>query len=372
MAFCLLGFGFGGFGQLRPSSEDGRSTEVPVAVEERGDTLVCLGHKLMAFSSKPCIQFSSAWDSMHISAACSGSWYSYTTGRWSEVIQRVKPGTKAEGGVDYKVVLRVTEVQDTILLWTSSHLLAGDPNHPHRLQASSLPQSLRFLPLSGKLFAAALDSGKVHQCELATPTELSIGPCIANLQLPITQVCCGTDHVLILGSSGVVYSFGVGSRGQLGHGNVLPKKEPCLIEALAGVAMKSVACGNWHSMTLSEYGDIYSWGWNEHCQLGHSSGTRGPVAKTVALPTLVDVEAAGYSECNFISISCGSRHSAAVADNGVVYTWGWNGYGQLGCRPLGGPILRTPSPMSLGEGILATEVYCGPWNTVVLCKLSIN
>jgi alpha-tubulin suppressor-like RCC1 family protein len=29
-------------------------------------------------------------------------------------------------------------------------------------------------------------------------------------------------------------------------------------------------------------------------------------------------------------VACGWRHSAAVTDNGRVFSWGWSKYGQLG------------------------------------------
>ncbi len=382
MTFQLLGFGFNGFGQLCHPSEHGGTNEAQftsVGVKkDKGDTtMVCQPRKLMSFPSKPLIHFSCAWDAMHISVQCSGSSCSLSTGRWSEVMQTANPFV-VEGGRGSRQgeILRVVEVKDTILLQTSSRLLVGKATcSSPQLQESSLPQdqSLQFIPLSdGKLFAATLDCGEVYQCVIPTPTsELTLGPVIAGLKSPITHISCGTDHVLMLSNSGAVYSFGLGSRGQLGHGDILPRKEPHLIEALAGVAMKYTASGNWHSMTLSEYGDVYSWGWNDHGQLGHSHRSSSEVTKTVPLPTLVDIEVASGSECewNCISISCGSRHSAAVADTGVLYTWGWNGYGQLGRRPLGGAVCPSPSPVDLGE-VVAESVHCGHWNTVVMCKQS--
>ncbi|NXA36196.1 RCCD1 protein, partial [Eudromia elegans] len=39
--------------------------------------------------------------------------------------------------------------------------------------------------------------------------------------------------------------------GQLGHGVLEPEREPRLVEALAGVAMRELAAGGWHSATVS-------------------------------------------------------------------------------------------------------------------------
>lgn len=45
------------------------------------------------------------------------------------------------------------------------------------------------------------------------------------------------------------------------------------------------------------------------------------------VPQLVQAEA--LDGCVRI-VSCGARHTAVVTNNGDVWTWGWNRYGQLG------------------------------------------
>ncbi|KAK4337386.1 hypothetical protein RND71_044131 [Anisodus tanguticus] len=85
-------------------------------------------------------------------------------------------------------------------------------------------------------------------------------------------VACGHEHVLLLTKKGSVYSYGMGSRGQLGHGNSEDVTEDCkLIEALEGIKIIQISAGSWHSLALSEFGDVYSWGLNESGQLGVDS-----------------------------------------------------------------------------------------------------
>jgi alpha-tubulin suppressor-like RCC1 family protein len=38
----------------------------------------------------------------------------------------------------------------------------------------------------------------------------------------------------------------------------------------------------------------------------------------------------GLEGVHVSKVACGWRHSAAVADNGRVFSWGWSKYGQLG------------------------------------------
>ena len=182
----------------------------------------------------------------------------------------------------------------------------------------------------GTLYALMV-SGTIHKylfnppdsCKLQLSHELPTGG------HRISSMACGADHCLLLTHDGTLLSFGLGTRGQLGHGDIQSRSEPCVINALAGLPMKAMACGHWHSLALSHSGDVYSWGWNEHGQLG----LRSPPGPTVAVPTLVDVitdDGGSNGDVSFVSVSCGSRHSAAVSENGVLHCWGWDGYGQLG------------------------------------------
>ncbi|XP_033633270.1 E3 ubiquitin-protein ligase MYCBP2-like isoform X2 [Asterias rubens] len=86
--------------------------------------------------------------------------------------------------------------------------------------------------------------------------------------LKLSQVSCGKEHVMLLSNNHQVYTFGLGSRGQLGHGSTEKEGQPTLVEATAGVPMVAVSAGGWHSASVSTIGDLYIWGWNESGQLG--------------------------------------------------------------------------------------------------------
>ena len=194
----------------------------------------------------------------------------------------------------------------------------------------------------------------------------------------IVHVSCGHSHSLFLGSSGSVYSAGIGSRGQLGHGVLETCKNPRLLEALAGVPIASVQAGGWHSMALSSCGDVYTWGWNNSGQLGLGEGGsttddpengRSATPEVLALPSLLDDQ--GVLDLNFVSIAAGSRHSVAVSSDGGVWGWGWSAYGQLGTDS---PSIRRPKLIPLDVftslNFMPRIVQCGPWNTfVILTKL---
>ncbi|XP_071166813.1 uncharacterized protein [Mytilus edulis] len=115
--------------------------------------------------------------------------------------------------------------------------------------------------------------GKDIRCEDTDITPTYSLPLVSLCTDTVAAVSCGKEHVLLLTTYGTVLTFGGGTRGQLGHGTVDSTKEPHLIDSLAGLKMLAVAAGGWHSLCISECGDIYCWGWNESGQLGLPSYT---------------------------------------------------------------------------------------------------
>ncbi|XP_037076385.1 ultraviolet-B receptor UVR8-like [Pollicipes pollicipes] len=137
----------------------------------------------------------------------------------------------------------------------------------------------------------------------------------------VVLVSCGREHVVLLTRSGRVYTYGCGSRGQLGSGGLDAAETPQLVQALDGLPIQQVAAGGWHTAAVSTSGDVYTWGWNESNQLG-----LGDDVNVAPEPTLVE---ALPVDKNVRQVACGTRHTLALLDDGAVLGWGWNAYGQL-------------------------------------------
>ncbi|XP_042204069.1 probable E3 ubiquitin-protein ligase HERC1 isoform X1 [Homarus americanus] len=88
------------------------------------------------------------------------------------------------------------------------------------------------------------------------------------LGLKITEVAVGKEHCMALTADGDILTWGSGMRGQLGDGELCQKEKPLPVESLQGIIISSISCGGWHSVALSDSGDVYIWGWNENGQLG--------------------------------------------------------------------------------------------------------
>uniref|UniRef100_A0A3B3YBT6 RCC1 domain containing 1 n=1 Tax=Poecilia mexicana TaxID=48701 RepID=A0A3B3YBT6_9TELE len=188
--------------------------------------------------------------------------------------------------------------------------------------------------------------------------------------LQAKSLALGGEHAVLLTAAGAVYTWGQGSHGQLGHGGLISEEEPRTVEALWGMTMRSVAAGGWHSICVGDGGDLYVWGWNESGQLGLPSrglrkasqqkGDQQAVFISIqAFPALVDVS----PSCEISTVSCGSRHTAAVTTTGYLYTWGWGEYGQLGHQTTSS--LDEPQCVEFfrNENLHVVDVVCGSWNT---------
>lgn len=334
--FTLIGVGFNDFGQLCPEG----------GVKENH-------FELMTFASLPKLHISSTWDSTYVLAIEeSGAVKRLAKGRWASVI----PPVQQELCAGESVASVIEPCRGVMAVLTTNGRVIAVEYGP--VTGSSKPNtvinemvdvvSLAALS-SGGVYAVARD-GKLLTCEVRkSPLGLALGIHIP-VRAPVLSVSCGADHTLLLTEARQVLSFGVGTRGQLGHGDIMNRKEPTTIEALDGVRMAAIACGLWHSMALSECGDIYSWGWNDHAQVKPIS--QASLQPVVSIPTLIDPGTEGEEEV-FCSISCGARHSAAVTKRGRVYVWGWGYYGQL-------PGMSSPE--------VCHAAVCGHWSTLILVE----
>lgn len=316
--------------------------------------------ELLSFNSEPVLVLaSSAWDTSHVYVEVKGEGgiRTVTTGRWKEVLDKIQEQFNGE------VVKQVTELGSTVVAKTNCNRLVsvdrqGCVRDISKLQLTEQPAGID--TVFDTVYAGTLepyvrfDNGHIYRAVLnadSAALELST-PVLPGTS--VQHVSCGSDHVLLL-SDGRVWSCGLNHRGQLGIGDLQTRREPVIVEALDGIPFEDISCGNWHNLALSRFGDIYSWGWNADKQLGHSADSA-----TVAVPMLVDVDG---GERNFMRVRCGARHSAAVSRCGFLFTWGWNGYQQLGHLDCTGP-----AQVVMAQGAVVLWLDCAPWSTMVITK----
>eukprot|EP00850_Spirogloea_muscicola_P019419 SM000190S04855 [mRNA] locus=s190:46523:47299:- [translate_table: standard] len=90
---------------------------------------------------------------------------------------------------------------------------------------------------------------------------------VTRLNVPIAQLACGGYHSAALDRDGRVWTWGHGGHGQLGHGS-LASGEPAVVQALQNVKVVAVACGGAWTAAVTDDGRLWTWGKGRDHQLG--------------------------------------------------------------------------------------------------------
>jgi alpha-tubulin suppressor-like RCC1 family protein len=85
----------------------------------------------------------------------------------------------------------------------------------------------------------------------------------------------------------VLYAFGNGDEGQLGTGVAGVQLVPIVVEALKHTNVVAVAAGGEHTIAVDRKGRVYTFGDGTHGQLGHGNMQRQVIP--APLEALVDV-----------------------------------------------------------------------------------
>ena len=88
----------------------------------------------------------------------------------------------------------------------------------------------------------------------------------------------------VVSAEGKVYTWGSGADGRLGHGDADGCLIPKQVQAIAEVRMRAVAAGNSHRLSVTESGEVFSWGRGHEGQCGHWGN---PEEKSLFLPRRV-------------------------------------------------------------------------------------
>ncbi|KAI3447715.1 hypothetical protein Pfo_004380 [Paulownia fortunei] len=175
----------------------------------------------------------------------------------------------------------------------------------------------------------------------------------------IKGIACGGRHSAVVTDAGVLLAFGWGLYGQCGQGNTDDLLQPTCVPSLLGTQIEAVAAGLWHTICICANDRVHAFGGNQFGQLG--LGTNSDQCEIV--PRLLDASVMENKKAKMAS--SGARHSAILTEDGRIFCWGWNKYGQLG---LGDTVDRnTPAQVPLKD-YTPKNIACGWWHTLLLCE----
>ncbi|CDP09284.1 unnamed protein product [Coffea canephora] len=163
---------------------------------------------------------------------------------------------------------------------------------------------------------------------------LSIPSKVRALPMPVAAVSCGGFFTMALSKEGRLWNWGANSNYELGRGDKLGGWKPQPVPSLKDVRIVQIASGGYHSIALTDKGEVFTWGHGGHGQLGHSNIQNHKVP--------LRVEALANEKVTYVA--CGGSSSAAITDEGKLYMWGNAKDCQLGIPGL--PEVQ-PSPVEV-------------------------
>ncbi|XP_061577145.1 E3 ISG15--protein ligase HERC5-like [Cololabis saira] len=138
--------------------------------------------------------------------------------------------------------------------------------------------------------------------------------------MPLVQVSAGGEQSFALSVSGAVFSWGRNDCGQLGLGDTEDRSTPTSVQCLNLKKTSYIACGKDHTAILTKGGVVFTFGSGQHGQLGHNS------LQNELCPRLV----AELWGAKVIKIACGRHHTLVLTDVRKIYAFGCQEQGQLG------------------------------------------
>lgn len=180
---------------------------------------------------------------------------------------------------------------------------------------------------------------------ISTPTQVN---------LPVGRtaeaVATGFAHTCAILDDGSVWCWGNNNYGQLGVGNSSNsgnwRFSPSEVIMPSGTSAIAISLGDEHSCMVVDDGRLFCWGNNGYGQLGDGTST------SKNIPTQI------LSIFQYISVSLGSSHSCAITTLKSLNCWGWNNYQQLGINS-GTYQSTTPQYTLLPAGSQVSSVISG-------------
>ena len=179
----------------------------------------------------------------------------------------------------------------------------------------------------------------------------------------VVAISAGATHALALKSDGSVWAWGTNESGRLGDGTTTARVHPVRVLTAGGplTDVVAIAAGGMGGMALRQDGTVWTWGDNTFGQLGNDT----TVARSLAGPVV------GLQDVVAVSLGTGRSpvpsavvHALAVTGTGIVMGWGNNDHSQLGSLPPG--LYRLPVQIPGLAGVQIKSVSAGGRHSLAL------
>ncbi|XP_044059535.1 probable E3 ubiquitin-protein ligase HERC6 isoform X2 [Siniperca chuatsi] len=149
-----------------------------------------------------------------------------------------------------------------------------------------------FLTLPGLVYCCGANkSGQLGLNRVDEKGRFNICMVPALRPLGVSFISCGEAHSAVLTKDGQVFTFGEGRYGQLGHNSSADEVKPRLVEGLDGPTSQ-ISCGRCHTLVLGSSGQLWAFGNGTKGQIGTGRPEDSLSPTLVQLPWTTDSAAA--------------------------------------------------------------------------------
>ena len=120
---------------------------------------------------------------------------------------------------------------------------------------------------------------------------------------------------------GTLWGYGDNEFGQLATNDINDRSIPTQI--FGGGEWSVVNGGLYHAAGIKGNGTLWSWGANSYGTLGNNTGPNQNWALSSPVQEITRTS-------QWIQVSCGADFTTALKNDGTLWSWGWNKYGQSG------------------------------------------
>lgn len=291
---------------------------------------------------------------LKITKICAGEWHSYIC---------CDDGLIYAFGNNNEIMLGLQEDLKTIFEPTVIEIKEINKNSFFFIDIDSQGFHSLALTSEGQVFSWGISSngqlGHGNFDSLRFPKQI-----ISLKNIKIMQVECGWNHSLCLSDQGIVFSFGKGSQGQLGLGNRLDYNVPFPINEFVNknIKIKQISASYFYSCAIDSEGHVWTWGIGENGVLGHGNKEDQLTPKMISKwQCLNNQEPASIS-----LISCSPFHVMCLTVNNDCFWWGQSSC--LGFEKLKN--VTVPNQIQSLIGLEFTFLSCSSDYSLVLCKSS--
>ncbi|RKP19483.1 RCC1/BLIP-II [Rozella allomycis CSF55] len=175
----------------------------------------------------------------------------------------------------------------------------------------------------------------------------------------VKYIASGANHLIALTSDGKMWSWGCTEQGQLGRRLVARQELQTLIprtvtnsRSKLNSGYKTVVCGSYHTLTINEQGEVFGFGLNNYGQLG--------LGDEESRVTAEQIDPENFDGETPIDLAAGEHHSIALTSSGHVFSFGRGDSGQLGLpeEPKHSPLPKKIPSLKNVEMISSGSNHC--------------